>query len=176
MHPWHDIESGTSDAMNVIIEISKGSRNKYEVDKKTGLIALDRVTHTTQDFPFDYGFIPKTLWDDGDPLDVVLLTSWPIDINVLVKVRPVALMHMIDDGEGDEKVIAVPADDPRWNDVQDLKDINKHMLKEIEHFYTTYKMLQKKIVSVKGFEGKKAAQDAFLKAQRKYQKKFKKKK
>jgi inorganic pyrophosphatase len=161
MNILHDIEPGSDNKMNVIIEINKGSKNKYEIDKKTGLIALDRVAHTAQDFPYDYGFVPQTLWHDGDPLDVVLLTTYPLFPGILVKARPVALLHMIDSGDADDKVIAVPCDDPRWNDVSDLEDLNKHTLLEIEHFYSTYKKLQNKEVVVKDFKGKKEAMAAF---------------
>ena len=112
MNLWHDIEPGSKDAMNVIVEINKGSKNKYEIDKKTGLIALDRVLHTSQDFPFDYGFVPRSLWHDNDPLDVILLTTHSLLPGVLVHARPIALMNMIDNGEGDDKIIAVPVDDP----------------------------------------------------------------
>lgn len=171
MNLWHDIEPGTAEEMNVIIEINKGSKNKYEIDKKTGLIALDRTLHTAQDFPFDYGFVPQTLWDDGDPLDVVVLTTYPLAPGILVRVRPVAVMDMIDSGDSDAKIIAVPTEDPRWNDVQDLRDVNKHTLKEIEHFYKTYKNLQNKVVEVKGFSGKDAAMAAFKKSLTQYQEK-----
>jgi inorganic pyrophosphatase len=169
---WHDIAPGTDDKINVIIEINKGSKNKYEVDKETGMIALDRVAHTAQDFPFDYGFIPQTLWDDGDPVDVVVLTTYPLMPGILVRVRPVAVMDMIDSGDSDAKVIAVPVDDPRWADVKDLADINKHTIKEIEHFYSTYKKLQNKVVEVKGFMGKSDAVAAFQKGQQLYKEKF----
>lgn len=161
MNLWHDIDPGTKDSMNVIIEINKGSKNKYEVDKKTGLIALDRVGHTSQDFPFDYGFVPQSLWHDGDPLDVIVLTTYPLVPGILVKARPIAVMHMIDAGEGDDKIIAVPVEDPRFNHMKDLKHINPHMLKEMEHFYSTYKQLQNKVVKITGFEGKKVAEDSF---------------
>ncbi|MFA7216495.1 MAG: inorganic diphosphatase [Candidatus Paceibacterota bacterium] len=164
MNLLKDIPAGTVDEMNVIVEIRKGSHNKYEIDKQTGLIALDRVYHTTQDTPFDYGFVPQTLWEDGDPLDVIILTTYPLDIGILVKVRPVGLMDMIDSGEGDAKIIAVPVSDPRWNDTKDLSDINKHILKEMEHYFTTYKMLQGKEVIIKGFENKESAKKAFEKA------------
>ncbi len=157
----HDVDPGTADKINVIIEIPKGSKNKYEIDKKTGLIALDRVSHTSQDFPFDYGFIPQTLWHDGDPIDVVVLTTYPLFPGILVRVRPVAIMGMLDSGEADDKIIAVPVDDPRWNDVKDLKDLNTHTLREIEHFYSTYKKLQNKEVVIKDFAGKEKAQAAF---------------
>lgn len=164
MNLLKDIPAGTADEMNVIVEIRKGSHNKYEIDKQTGLIALDRVYYTTQDTPFDYGFVPQTLWEDGDPLDVVILTTYPLDIGILVKVRPVGLMDMVDSGEGDAKIIAVPVSDPRWNDTKDLGDINKHTLKEMEHYFTTYKMLQGKEVIIKGFEDKESAKKAFEKA------------
>ncbi|OHA20462.1 MAG: hypothetical protein A2836_02725 [Candidatus Taylorbacteria bacterium RIFCSPHIGHO2_01_FULL_45_63] len=161
MNLLHDVEPGTKEKINVIIEINRGSKNKYEIDKKTGLIALDRTAHTSQDFPFDYGFIPQTLWDDGDAVDVVLLTTFPLLPGILVRVRPVALMNMVDGGDADDKIIAVPVDDPRWSEVVDLKDVNKHTIKEIEHFYSTYKKLQNKEVIVKGFKGKKEAEAAF---------------
>lgn len=156
-----DISCGDKDKINVVIEINKGSKNKYEIDKETGLIALDRVMHTSQDCPFDYGFIPQTLWDDGDPLDVVLLTTYPLLPGILVKVRPVAMMDMVDDGEGDVKIIAVPLKDPRFDHVNDLGDINKHTLKEMEHYFKTYKQLQNKEVVIKGFYGAKEAKEAF---------------
>lgn len=161
MNSLHDIDPGTPESINVIIEIPKGSFNKYEIDKKSGLIALDRVSHTAQGFPFDYGFVPQTLWHDGDALDVVVLTTYPLFPGILVNVRPVAIMNMNDSGDEDAKIIAVPSSDPRWNDVKDLKDVNKHTLKEIEHFYMTYKNLQNKIVTVKGFEGASSAMKAF---------------
>jgi len=174
MNLWHDIEPGTEGAMNVIIEINKGSHNKYEIDKETGLIALDRVAHTGQDFPFDYGFVPKTLWDDGDALDVIVLTTYPLAPGILVRVRPVALMNMIDSGDADDKVIAVPCDDPRWADVKDLEDVNKHSIKEMEHFYSTYKKLQNKEVRVTGFKGVTDARAAFERGRKLYDDKFKK--
>lgn len=164
MNLWHDIDPGTAKEMNVIVEINKGSKNKYEIDKKTGLIALDRALYSAQDYPFDYGFVPQTLWDDGDPLDVVVLTTYPLMPGILVTVRPVGIMNMIDAGESDAKVLAVPVSDPRWNDVKDLGDVNKHTLKEIEHFFATYKQLQKKVVEVQGFEDKAAAAAAFAKS------------
>jgi len=168
VHPLHDIDPGVPEEFNVIIEIPKGSKNKYEIHKPSGLIMLDRVSHTSQDFPYDYGFVPQTLWDDGDPLDVVLLTTYPLYPGILVKARPVAMMHMIDGGDADDKVIAVPVEDPRWDDVLDLKDLNKHTLREIEHFYSTYKQLQKKEVVVKDFQPKKVAIAGFKKACEKY--------
>lgn len=174
MNLWHDVDPGTADEMNVIIEIPKGSKNKYEIDKATGLIALDRVAHTAQDFPFDYGYVPKTYWDDGDALDVIVLTTYPLYPGILVRVRPVGIMEMTDGGDSDNKVISVPVDDPRWSEVQDLEDINPHTLKEIEHFYGTYKKLQSIEVEIKGFFGKEEAKQAFLRSLELYKKEFNK--
>lgn len=142
---WHDIPRGVKapHEMNVIIEIPKGSSNKYEIDKATGLIALDRANYSSAPYPFDYGFVPQTLWHDGDPLDVLVLTTWPLHPGILVKVRPVAVMDMTDTGDSDAKIIAVPVDDKRWDDVKNLSDINKHSLKEFTHFWETYKELKK---------------------------------
>lgn len=168
MNLLHDVPAGTSSEMNVIIEINKGSKNKYEIDKATGLIALDRVMHSAQDYPFDYGFVPQTLWDDGDALDVVMLTTYPLFPGVLVRARPVGIMHMVDGGEDDAKVIAVPVDDPRFKEMQDLKDINPHTLKEIQHFFTTYKLIQNKEVVVGEFEEKDAAMAAFERGRKAY--------
>ena len=173
MNIWKDVEPGKPDSMNVVIEINKGSKNKYELDKKTGLIALDRVMHTGQDYPFDYGFVPQTLWHDGDPLDVVLLSTYAFIPGVLVKARPVAIMHMVDGGEKDEKVIAVPVEDPRFEHVLDLEDINPHTLKEIEHFFLTYKNLQNKEVKINGFDGKSNAALAFNEGVELYKNKYK---
>ncbi|MDB5265446.1 MAG: Inorganic diphosphatase [Parcubacteria group bacterium] len=168
MNLLHDIAPGTKEQMNVIIEINKGSKNKYEIDKETGLIALDRVLHSAQDYPFDYGFVPQTLWDDGDALDVVLLTTYPLVPGILVRARPVGIMPMIDGGEPDEKIIAVPVDDPRFAQIQDIADVNQHMLKEISHFFATYKQIQKKEVQVGEFEGKAQAEAAFERAMKLY--------
>ena len=171
MNLLHDIAAGTKEEMNVIIEIPKGSKNKYEIDKETGVIKLDRVMHSAQDYPFDYGFVPQTLWDDGDALDVVLLTTHPLAPGILVEARPIGIMHMIDGGEADEKIIAVPVADPRFADMKDIKDANQHLLKEIAHFFATYKQIQKKEVEVGEFEGRTAAEAAFERAVKLYQEK-----
>jgi inorganic pyrophosphatase len=163
MNILHDISWGESKSkINVIVEINKGSKNKYEIDKETGIIALDRVMHSAQDYPFDYGFVPQTHWYDGDALDVVLLTTYPLFPGCLVEARPVAVVHMIDAGDKDEKIIAVPVGDPRYDGVKDITDINPHTLKEIEHFFLTYKMLQKKTVEITSIEGRDAAEAAIV--------------
>ena len=166
MNLLHDIDPGTKEAMNVIVEIPKDSHNKYEIDKKTGIIKLDRANYSAAAYPFDYGFVPQTLWDDGDALDVVLLTTYPLDVGVLVSARPVGILRMIDGGDADDKIIAVPVDDKRWDDVQDIDDINKHTLKEFVHFFETYKELKGKPDEVKidGYEGAKQAKAAFGRA------------
>ncbi len=174
MNLWHDIPAKSNEQLNVIIEIPSGSKNKYEIDKETGLIALDRAAHTAQDFPFDYGFVPQTLWDDDDALDVILLTTFPLAPGILVRVRPVAIMNMIDSGESDDKIIAVPVDDPRWDDVRDLSDINKHTIKEMEHFYSTYKKIQEKQVEITGFAGQEKAEEAIERGIELYKEKYSK--
>jgi len=172
MNLLHDIPAGSAEEMNVIIEVSKGSSNKYEIDKETGIIKLDRANYSSAAFPTEYGFVPQTLWDDGDALDVVLLATFPIPSGVLVKARPVALMEMIDTGENDFKLIAVPVKDKRWEDVQDLADLNRHTLKEIQHFFETYKQLKggEAVVTIEGFKGKAEAIAAFERSRELYAK------
>ncbi|MBU2010279.1 inorganic diphosphatase [Patescibacteria group bacterium] len=174
MNLWHEVSAGENipKEVNVIIEIPKGSKNKYEIDKETGLIALDRAMHTAQDYPFDYGFIPQSFWDDDDALDVILLTTYPLVHGILVRARPVGLMNMIDSGDNDDKIIAVPVDDPRWDKVKDISDVNHHTIKEMEHFFSTYKKIQNKEVSVTGFQDYKAAQEAIVRGLMLYKEKY----
>jgi inorganic pyrophosphatase len=174
MNLWHDIPSGDDlpKVINVIVEIPKGSKNKYEIDKESGLIKLDRAMKSAQDYPFDYGFVPQTLWEDGDALDVVLLTTYPLHPGILVEARPIAVMHMIDGGEGDDKVIAVPKNDPRLEEANDLADVNKHTIKEIKHFFETYKTIDGKTVEITGVEGREAAYEAVRKGLALYAEKF----
>ena len=174
MNLIHEISAGkhVPDSVNVIIEIPRGSKNKYEIDKETGLICLDRAMISAQDYPFDYGFMPQSHWEDGDPLDFVVLTTYPLAPGVLVKVRPVAIIHMVDAGHSDAKIIAVPEKDPRWDHVHDLKDVNKHTLKEIEHFFLTYKSIADHIVTIDGIGGAQDAKDAIIKSQKNYEEKY----
>jgi inorganic pyrophosphatase len=176
MNLWHDITIGKNipEEFNCIIEISKGSHNKYEIDKETGLIKLDRANYGPAAYPFDYGFIPQTLWEDGDALDVVLLATYPINPGILVNVRPVAVMEMTDTDESDYKIIAVPVDDRRWEEVKDLEDLNKHSLREFSHFFETTKQLKGKpaIITVHGYKGKKEAMETIKKSQKIYAEKF----
>lgn len=176
MNLWHEISAGDDipNVINVIVEIPKGSKNKYEIDKENGLIKLDRAMKSAQDYPFDYGFVPQSLWDDGDALDVVLLTTYPLFPGILVEARPVAVMRMIDGGEGDDKIIAVPKHDPRWEEVQDLSQLNKHTIKEIQHFFETYKTIDGKSVEITGVEGRESAYEAVKKGLKMYTEKFSK--
>ncbi len=180
MNLWHDVSWGENpEELNAIIEIAKGSNNKYEVDKTTGLIALDRANYNAAAYPFDYGFVPQTLWEDGDPLDVVVLATFPLAPGILARVRPVAMFDMNDSGDSDAKIIAVPIDDPRWEDVRDLKDLNKHSLKEYKHFFETYKLLKSDDprghhVAINGIHDKAAAIKAIEHSRKLYQEKFSK--
>ena len=173
MNLLYDIDPGTKDEMNVIIEIPKDSHNKYEIDKATGLIKLDRANYSAAAYPFDYGFVPQTLWDDGDALDVIVLATYPVAVGVLVEARPVGLLAMVDNGDADDKIIAVPVNDLRWAEVQDLTDVNKHTLKEIQDFLETYKNLKGKPakVEIKGFKGRAEAEAAFERARKLYDEK-----
>lgn len=169
MNLLHDIPAGSRDEMNVVVEIPKFSKNKYEIDKETGIIALDRVMHSAQDYPFDYGFVPQTLFDDGDALDVVLVTTYPLAPGILVKARPVAIMEMTDGGDRDDKIVAVPVDDPRMNDINDIADLNSHFAKEMTHFFETYKKIQNKEVKIGEWHGAAEAKAAFDRSLKMYQ-------
>lgn len=176
MNLLHDIPAGTPDEMNVIVEIPKGSSNKYELDKDTGLIMLDRANYGPTPYPVEYGFIPQTHADDGDAMDVLLFATFPLHPGILVKARPVGLMEMTDTDEPDNKIICVPVDDHRWDDVKDVHDLNKHTLKEIRLFFETIKQLKNKpaVVTVHGFVGKDKAKIAFEEAVTAYKKKHQK--
>jgi inorganic pyrophosphatase len=172
----HDISTGDNvpNEINVIVEIPKGSHNKYEINKENNLLELDRANYSDAAYPFEYGFVPQTLWEDGDALDVLVLATYPIPPLTLVAVRPVGVMEMTDEGESDHKILVVPVKDKRWDDVQDLKDVNKHTLKEIQHFFETYKELKGGSVVVPGFKGKEEAYAAIKKSIELYKKEFNK--
>ena len=172
---WHDISYGENspDTINVIIEIPSGSKDKYELDKETGLIMLDRVLEVSMSYPGHYGFVPQTLCDDDDPLDVILLTHSPLHPGILVKARPVGMLHMIDGGESDEKILAVPANDPRFDEIKDLKNVPKAFLDEIYHFFDRYKDLRKGKIEIGSWvnarKAKKAINDSIKLYQKTYQ-------
>ena len=174
LHPWHDIPAGSRPPHEVtaVIEIPTNERNKYELDKKTGMFRLDRVLYSAVHYPGDYGFIPRTLGDDGDPLDILVLSTIPVFPGCLVDARPVGLFHLIDHGRSDEKVLAVPLGDPYAADMKDLGDIPGHYLKEIEHFFRVYKDLEGTTTETRGFEGAEAGRNAVTRAQRAYEAEF----
>lgn len=165
MNLWHDIPHGELEELNVIVEIPMLSRVKYELDKDTGLIKFDRVLYSPMHYPANYGFVPQTLWEDGDPLDVLVLGHEPLVPGCIVEARPIGMLEMIDSGEGDAKVLAVPAADPRYKNTKNIKDLEPHLLDEIKHFFTVYKDLQKKKVEVGDWKEK---TDALAAAERSF--------
>lgn len=138
-------------SFDVLIEIPRGSRNKYEYDFKLKRIRFDRMLFSSMMYPADYGFMPETLALDGDPLDVLVLINEPTFPGCVMEVKPIGVFHMADDKGPDEKIICVPVSDPIWNSLNDLSDINPHLLKEIEHFFQVYKDLEHKVVDVEGW-------------------------
>ncbi|HEX5631601.1 MAG TPA: inorganic diphosphatase [Gemmatimonadales bacterium] len=161
LHPWHDIPVGSDPParVNAIIEIPTNERNKYELDKDLGIFRLDRVLYSAVHYPGDYGFIPRTLGDDGDPLDILVLSTIPFFTGCLVEARPIGVFNLVDKGKGDEKVLAVPVGDPYADDMQDLDDVPAHYLKEIEHFFRVYKDLEGTRTESRGFQDAHAARE-----------------
>lgn len=147
---WHDISPKriTPEDFICVVEISKGSRKKYELDKETGLIILDRVLYTSTHYPANYGFIPRTYGDDGDPLDVLLLCAEPLEPMCLVRAYPIGVISMIDNGRNDEKIIAIPLNDPNYNQYTDIDQLPQHIFDEMRHFFTVYKNLENKETAV----------------------------
>ena len=166
MNIWHNIEKKriTPEEFIAVIEISKGSKNKYELDKETGALILDRILYTSTHYPHNYGLIPLTYADDLDPLDVLVISSEPIIPLTLVKCRAIGVLHMIDGGYRDEKIIAVPIMDPFYNAYKDVSKIPHHVFDEIKHFFEVYKNLENKPTAVYHVEGPKAARDVIQKA------------
>lgn len=149
-----DLPFGEVEKFNVVVEIPKGSQDKYEYDEELDVIKLDRVLYGSQRFPFNYGFVPQTRAEDGDHTDALILSTNPVVPGCVVTCRPIGFMGMVDSGEVDNKILAVPVSDPRYADIMTLEDLPKHLLKEIKNFFETYKILQNKTVEIKGFEGK----------------------
>ena len=174
MNIWKDIrkERITPDDFIACIEIEKGSKNKYELDKETGLIILDRVLYTSTHYPMNYGFIPRTLSEDSDPLDVFVLCSQPIEKLSLVRCYPIGVIKMIDKNEKDEKVIAIPFGDPQYNTYRDISELPKHIFDELEHFLTVYKQLENKVVEIKRLSGADEARKCIQKCMDFYSEKY----
>lgn len=158
---WHNVnpERVKKDDFLAVIEIAKGGRNKYELDKETGMIILDRVLYTSTHYPANYGFIPRTYADDGDPLDVLVLCQEKIDSLVLVRCYPIGVIKMIDDGKVDEKIIAIPFNDPTYSDYHELEELPEHISREISHFFEVYKTLENKQTAVNEVLGRREAQE-----------------
>ena len=151
MNVWHDIspERITTKSFEAFIEIPKGCKAKYELDKETGLLKLDRVLYTSTVYPANYGFIPRTFADDGDPLDVLVLCGETIYPRTLVRCYPIGVIKMVDGGSLDEKIIAIPFGDPTYNSYYDIQELPKHVFEEMMHFFEVYKSLEHKTTTVK---------------------------
>lgn len=166
MNIWHDVDPSrvTPEKFIAVIEISKGGKNKYELDKSTGFLRLDRVLYTSTHYPANYGLIPLTYSEDHDPLDVLVFCQEALVPLCLVECRPIGIMTMIDDDEMDEKIIAVPINDPAMSDYFDIADLPSHHMGEIKHFFEVYKALEGKKTVVKRFEGAAAAKISIQKS------------
>lgn len=174
MNIWHDIDPKriTPQEFDAVVEINKGSKNKYELDKETGLLKLDRVLYTSTHYPQNYGFIPLTWTDDDDPLDVMIITSEPVTPLTIVRCRPIGIFRMEDGGEIDEKVLAICIHDPTYKDIKEIRDLPQHLFEEIRHFFQVYKTLESKQTIVHQIEDKKVAMKTIERAMKSYRKHF----
>ena len=174
MNIWHDIDPSVigPEDFTAVIEIPKGSRCKYELDKKSGMLILDRVLYTATHYPANYGFIPRTYADDGDPLDVLVLCSEQIIPMTLVRVYPIGAMRMIDSGKLDDKIIAVPFSDPTYRGIRSIDELPPHIFDEIMHFFTVYKQLENKQTAVKSLFNYDEAIEIIKTAIKSYEDKF----
>lgn len=173
-HPWHDLPNDThhaKDYFNVVIEIPRGSKVKYELDKPTGLLRVDRVLYSAVHYPCNYGFLPRTYCDDNDPLDVLVLGTEPVVPLSILTARAIGVMHMRDEGERDDKIIAVHTDDPSMSMYQDIEELPVHLFREIQRFFETYKDLEGKTVEVNAWNGHTRAREVVVEAMELYRKK-----
>ena len=174
MNIWHDMDPWriNPECFMVVVEIPKGSKVKYELDKQTGLLKLDRILYTSTHYPANYGFIPRTYADDMDPLDVLVLCSETIYPMTLVKCYPIGVITMIDNGRRDEKIIAIPFDDPTYNGYTGIEQLPQHVFNEMRHFFSVYKALENKETAVDEVKGLAAAVDIVTEAIENYKKCF----
>jgi inorganic pyrophosphatase len=173
-HAWHEIPQHTSCPYEVtcIIEVPIGSKVKYELDKATGLIKVDRVLYSSVQYPANYGFLPQTLGDDDDPLDILVIGQAEVVPLTLMNARPIGNMRMTDCGKADDKIIAVHVDDPQFTDIASMNDLSGHKLKEIRRFFEDYKILEGKEVVVEDYQGLEQAHRIIREAQELYRLKF----
>ena len=157
-----------NDTLEVLIEIPKGSRNKYEYDKERKMIKFDRMLFSSVHYPSDYGYIPYTLAEDGDPLDVLVLVNQPTFPGCLIDTRPIGLFKMFDEKGRDDKILCIPVSDPLWNHIYSLEQVPPHLLDEIEHFFSIYKDLEQKKVVVDGWRNREMAELVIEKARKRY--------
>lgn len=162
MNLWKEIPTGPSapEVVYAVVEIPKGSRNKYEYDKDIEAFALDRVLYSPFHYPAEYGIIPQSLWDDGDPMDILVLMDESTFPGCVIETRPIGVMRMIDAGDSDDKVLGVPLNDPRYAEIKDIQDVSPSLLKEITHFFEDYKKLEGKSTEVLGWDNASKALDA----------------
>lgn len=174
LHPWHGAFYGKKapEVVNALIEISQGSRTKYEIDKATGLLKLDRVIYSSFHYPVNYGFIPQTLGQDGDPLDILVLCSQTIHPLCLTEATVIGNMQMIDSGEKDDKIIAVATKDPSVNHITEVHEIPRHFISELRNYFEQYKVLENKEVHIENFQDKEAAYQVIIEAIAFYKEKF----
>jgi inorganic pyrophosphatase len=174
VNPWHDVSYGDKipNEVQAIIEVPKGGRIKYELDKESGLMKLDRVLYSSVHYPGDYGFVPRTYWDDNDPLDILIISNYSVYPRTIVRARPIGILMMSDGKQRDDKILAVHAGDPRFKGIKSHKDLPKHIIHEITHFFEIYKELQGMKVKVLSLKGPEQAKKAILKGIKHYQKKF----
>jgi len=170
MDPWHDLQTGPQapEIVYCVVEIPRGSRNKYEYSKTAGVIKLSRVLYSPMYYPGDYGLIPQTVSADGDPLDVLVMVTEPTFPGCIIEARPIGVFHTLDRGVVDDKVLAVPATDPLFDGYHCLADVAKHYLNQVSHFFQTYKQLEGMEVTSKGWEDVEAARQCVTDAMRAY--------
>jgi inorganic pyrophosphatase len=170
IHPWHDLEPGPRppEEMSVVVEIPRGSRNKYELDKTSGVFKLDRVLYSAVHYPGEYGFFPQTYAEDDDPLDALVMITEPTFPGCVIQVRPLGLFRMTDRDEMDEKILCVPSRDPLYNDYRTLDDVASHFLLEVEHFFRVYKDLEGVRVQSLGWEDLDSARASIIESMARY--------